>query len=142
MALALLDIEFERNYNPDLVYGRGRIFRDRRNPLEDLSPELFKYRYRLTKEVVQDLCVLLNDDFERGRNRSQALSVSIQILVTIRYLATGSFQQVSADVHGIHRTIVCKTIHKVTQALCRHSKTFIKFTIRHIDQLPVKEGFY
>ena len=54
MALALLDIEFERNYNQDLVYGRGRIFRDRSNPLEDLSPELFKYRYRLTKEVVQD----------------------------------------------------------------------------------------
>ena len=62
----------------DLVYGRGRIFRDKRNPLEDLSPELFKYRYRLTKEVLQDLCVLLNDDLERGSNRSHALSVSIQ----------------------------------------------------------------
>ena len=48
----------------------------------------------------------------------------------------------SVDVHGIHRTTVCKTIHKVTQALCRHSKIFIKFPIRHIDLLPVKEGFY
>ena len=85
MALALLDKEFERNYNQDLVYGWGRIFRDRRNPLEDLSPELFKYRYRLTKEVVQDLYVLLNDDLQRGSNRSQALSVSIQVLITIRY---------------------------------------------------------
>ena len=69
MALALLDLNGDEQ--------QFRIFRDRENPMENLSREQFQYRYRVTKEIAADLCNLLQDELNRPTRRSQALPVSL-----------------------------------------------------------------
>ena len=141
MALVLLEMLEEEAENR-----RGnlplRVFRDRSNPLEDLSDESFKYRYRVNKEIANDLCALLHDDLQRSTRRSRSLPVTLQILVTLKYFATGTFQQGNADLHGLHRTTVSRTIHRVAAAMCRHRHEYIKFPQTQMELQQVKEGFY
>ena len=137
-----MGFELEGNDEDEVRHQNIRIFRDRDNPLENMSDERFQYRYRITKEVARDLCAVLNDDFNRATRRSQSLPTSLQILIAIRYFATGSFQQGNADIHGVHRTTVCKVIHKVAGAICGKAYLFIKFPREQREKQTVKEQFY
>ena len=46
--------------------------------------------------------------------RSHAFPVSLQIMVALRFYATGSFQQVNADVHNISKGSVSNITKDVT----------------------------
>ena len=79
---------------------RPRVFRDRTNPLETLSDDEVLYRLRLPREVIFRLCgELVRLDPTSGRGGS--LPVSIQLCITLRYLATGSFQDMVGELHGV-----------------------------------------
>jgi hypothetical protein len=144
MALGLLDMGLilEENGEDEMPRQNLRIFRDRENPLENMSDECFQYRYRITKEVARDLCALLGDDLNRTTRRSHSLPTSLQVLIGIRYFATGTFQQGNADIHGVHRTTVCKVIHQVTEAICGKVHLFIKFPREVGETQRIKEQFY
>ena len=138
MALALLDL------NGDEVVHRQqqfRIFRDRENPMENLSREQFQYRYRDTKEIAADLCNLLQDELNRPTRRSQALPVSLQLCIALKYFATGSFQQGTGDIHGC-TVPQCKVVHKVSAAICKKRHLYIKFPNNRLEAQAVKEGLY
>ncbi|KAF0746523.1 putative nuclease HARBI1 [Aphis craccivora] len=47
---------------------------------------------KLSKETFVFLLNLIGNDLQRSTNRSFAISPEIQILVTLRYYATGTFQ--------------------------------------------------
>ena len=82
MALALLDLNGD-----EVVHRQQRLrkFRDRENPMENLSREQFQYRYRVTKEIAADLCNLLLNELNRPTRRSQALPVSLQLCIAWKY---------------------------------------------------------
>ena len=58
--------------------------------------------------------MLLQDDLTRGTLRSSALPVSLQVLVALRFYATGSFQQTVADTVAISKSTVCRCIKDVS----------------------------
>ena len=122
MALVLLEMLEEEAENQ-----RGnlplRVFRDRSNPLEDLSDESFKYRYRVNKEIANDLCALLTEINKKISITSCHTSdIGDTEIFCNRHLPTRD-----ADLHGLHRTTVSRTIHRVAAAMCRHRHEFIKF---------------
>ena len=81
-------------------YRRPRVFRDRTNPLETLSDDEVLYRLRLPREVIFRLCrelVGLNPTSGRGGS----LPVSIKLCITLRYLATGNFQDMVGVLHWV-----------------------------------------
>ena len=80
---------------------KPRVFRNRTQPLDSLDDDELVSRYRLSRQCIVDLC-----DLERSTIRSNALSVSTQVLVALRYLATGSFQRVARDLHGVSQSSV------------------------------------
>ena len=47
------------------------------------------------------LCHHLNDDLKWPSRKHGSLSVELQILTALRFYATGSFQSVIGDTHGI-----------------------------------------
>ena len=87
-----------------------RTFRDRQNPLDCMEETEILKKYRLSREVILFLCNRLEGRLKRPTKRSQSLSVSLQICVALRYFATGSFQSVNGDVHGISRYSVSRAI--------------------------------
>lgn len=69
-----------------------RYIRDFENPLERFSELQFKKRYRFSKDVVTNVILPLVQ-FERRRNRrGLPLSPMLQILISLRFYATGNFQ--------------------------------------------------
>ena len=120
---------------------RERVFRDRRNPLELSEPDIVA-QYRLSWESIMMLCDLLNDELRRETERSKALSVQTQLFCTLRFLATGSFQQVVADLHGISKASVSRSVHNVCLALCHHAREFISFPSGSAEIRKTKENFF
>ena len=90
-----------------------QVFRDRTQPLDSLDDELVS-RYRLSRHCIIDLCDLLAADLERSTTRSNALSVST---LALRYFATGSFQRVARDLHGVSQSSVSRCVTGVGKAL-------------------------
>jgi len=83
----------------------------------------------------------VNADIERYTNRSGALSVSTQILTALRYFATGSFQRVDGDLHGVIQSSVSRCVNAVAKALSRHASQSIRFPTDEASQRRIKAHF-
>ncbi|KAH3894461.1 hypothetical protein DPMN_018618 [Dreissena polymorpha] len=81
-----------------------RVFRDRTNPLETLSPMEIRERYRFFPETILFLVNMLN--LERATERSCPLPPLISTLAALHFLATGTHHIVTAGLHGISRSSV------------------------------------
>ena len=44
-----------------------------------------------------------------------------QLLITLRYYATGTFKLVVGDTFNVHKSTVCRIVHRVTAAIYRVS---------------------
>jgi hypothetical protein len=64
-------------------------------------------------------------EIQRPTRRSRAFPVSIQIMVALRFFATGSFQAVNGDIHNISQSSVSKITKDVTQCLVSICRQYI-----------------
>ena len=65
------------------------------------------------------------------------------MLITHRFLASGSFQQVTGDtLASLDKSTVSRIIRRVTVALSRKMNQFIKFPQSQEDREIIKQGFY
>jgi hypothetical protein len=120
---------------------RERVYRHRVNPLDIFSDSEIFMRYRFSRQGIVFLCNLLNDSIAPVTYRSQSIPVPIQILVTLRFLATGSMQLTVSDTFGISQPSVSRIVRKVVRALNRFQNHFIKFPSN--NELPIiKQGFF
>jgi hypothetical protein len=69
-----------------------RVVRTRENPFEKYSPREFRKRYRLTKEAVEFVVELVEDDIKANSSRDSDISPLLQVLITLRYFAKGCYQ--------------------------------------------------
>ncbi|KAL6487847.1 hypothetical protein MHYP_G00044730 [Metynnis hypsauchen] len=96
-ALALLE---------DIANGRirrERVFRDHYDFLAHDDDWLIS-RFRFPRAVLLELCAELGPVLERETARSRALPVPLQVLITLGFLTTGSFQRELADRSGISQS--------------------------------------
>ena len=119
-----------------------RVFRDRRNPLDFLSDEEIRMQYRLTRICILELCALLQNELERPTRRCFSLPVSLQVLIALRYLASGSFQAVIGDVHGVSQPTVSTVVYKFVNSLCIYKNNYIIFPQDDQSQRDIKMDFY
>ena len=119
-----------------------RLFRDRSNPLDFLSDEQVIKRYRLDRDSIFDLCDDFKNQLERPTNRSSSLPVSLQIMITLRYYASGSYLNVIGDAHGVSKMAVSRSITDVTRFIVRDITKYIKFPMTNEEQMSVKYAFF
>ncbi|XP_065941636.1 putative nuclease HARBI1 [Magallana gigas] len=96
--MAVAYYNYIRRRNPNLH--RERIFRDIDNPLDYLDDTDIICKYRLPRHNIIDLCGRFNRDLRRPTLRSRPLPVSLQVMVALRFYATGSFQAILAKCPG------------------------------------------
>ena len=64
-----------------------------------------------------------------------------QLLLTLRFYATGSFQRSVGDHSGIHQSTTCKIIKRVTTALCHLKPQYVNLP-RDDEIVAVQQGFF
>ncbi|XP_060576823.1 putative nuclease HARBI1, partial [Ruditapes philippinarum] len=121
---------------------RPRQFRRVDRQLTDFTDEELRKRYRFSADNIDRLVRLIGPLLERQTRRNQALTPRQQILITLRFLATGNFMQVIGDTFGMDIASVSRVITKVTDILFGLKDQVIKFPMTDTDRRKVMNGFY
>ena len=118
-----------RNYaNQRNIHVRQiRHLRDRLYPLEEYDDEDFRLHFRLTKDSVSDLLKILDKDLQHQTRRGLPLTPLQQVLIALRFYATGTFQRVIGDLFGVSVFAACTVIHKVSRAIAKQKGQFLSF---------------
>ncbi|XP_041346973.1 putative nuclease HARBI1 [Gigantopelta aegis] len=127
------------NYNRAMR--RERVFRDRDNPFDRLSDECFRMRFRLSKNTVRVVTDMVREDIEQPTRRNHAVPCELQVLLALRFYATGGFQLTMADLHGLSQTTVCTVLKRVTNAIARLRPRYISFS-NNEEMNDLKERFF
>lgn len=70
-----------------------RYVRDAANPFEFYDNHQFKTRYRFSKEIIRDVLLpLVGDNLVKLSKRGLPISPILQLLIALRFYATGNFQ--------------------------------------------------
>ncbi|KAK0139210.1 putative nuclease HARBI1 [Merluccius polli] len=83
----------------------------------------------------------LGPGLERQTARSHALPVPIQVLTTLGFLATGSFQRELADRSGMSQGALSRAIAAVLNGIIRISARYIRFPYDAVNQVHIKAQF-
>ena len=88
------------------------------DPLNHYSEEQLRSRYRFGRECINFIVELLSQENAPSTKRSQSLSATEQVLVTLRFLASGSFLEVIGDTFlSYDKSTVSRVVRRVTLAL-------------------------
>lgn len=79
------DVEELNYFGASTVSRRqGKRYKDRRNPLQDLSDDDFRLRYRFSKANMCRIIEILRSDLQVD-SRGGSISVELQVMAVIRY---------------------------------------------------------
>ncbi|XP_060740456.1 putative nuclease HARBI1 [Tachysurus vachellii] len=104
-----------------------RAIIDRSNPLNEFDEINFRDRFRMYKQNVADIIILLEPRLSSHSLRGRPIPPSLQILITLRFLACGTFHRETGDLCGVSEPTVCKIVHQVCNAICKLKDDYIKF---------------
>lgn len=122
---------------------RPRVYRHRPSQLLDVfTEEEIRDRYRFRRNSVAFISDLVNDDLERPTQRNHALSVETQVLVSLRYLASGCFFQVAADLDGIDKSSVSRVVLDFCKSIVSKRHDFVKFPFSDNERNENKLKFF
>ncbi|XP_031339432.1 putative nuclease HARBI1 [Photinus pyralis] len=129
----------------DIEVRNRRVHRRRLDPFNELSDEYFIKVFRLSKALAQFLVHLLKD-YIAPANRSTDLDITTKVLVTLRFLASGSYQMdVGSNYYfGISQPSVSRCIEEVVNAMNRNEifNAYVHFP-RNIQELnAARMGFF
>ena len=119
-------------------------FRERINPLETMSDSEIIKRYRLNLECIDRLTDIVAPEIRRPTNRSHAVTPQTQVLLSLRILASGSFQSVVGDTLGLSDATVSRCFGKFLDitSTTRHPDLAISFPSTAESINSVKQGFH
>lgn len=113
--------------------------------LSDLSSD--EEPSQLPKRVSKDTVSLLNEKIgatlkpKTGRNKS--LDSIQQILIALRFYATGTFQQVVGDCFGgIHKATISRVVKRVTDKIASLKPEYIRMPTTMAERAETKARFY
>lgn len=121
---------------------KTRVLRERPDNFNTWDDNEFWKRFRLKKETVTQLLSMIEEKIKHKTKRNQYVPPMQQLLLTLRFYATGSFYVTVGDFGGLHNSTLCKIIKRVTEAISSMRPIFISLPKSREEILSVQEGFY
>ncbi|XP_044749807.1 uncharacterized protein LOC123310404 [Coccinella septempunctata] len=106
-------------------YDRPYIIRDRENHWDKWDDIEFIRRFRVSKTSARTILSEIEEKISHPTSRNEALNAMDQLLLALRFYATGSIQQAIGDFTGVHQTTAGRAIKRVTEAIAAKSNTFL-----------------
>ncbi|XP_072142761.1 putative nuclease HARBI1 [Dermacentor andersoni] len=95
---------------------RERVFRDRTNPMDAFSEEELQRRVRFGRDGIVFLVEFLRSEIEHPTCRSGALSSELQVMLALKFFASGCFLITAGDVIGAHESTASRTVRRVASS--------------------------
>ncbi|CAI6369322.1 unnamed protein product [Macrosiphum euphorbiae] len=121
---------------------KEKIFRERKNYFELLDEVEFQKRFRLKKRTVKMILEELQDQIKYPTNRNNAISSMTQLLLTLRFFATGNFLITAGDFSGVSVAAAGQIVKRVSYALATKSDKYIKMPKTTAEIMELKVKFY
>ncbi|KAK7502994.1 hypothetical protein BaRGS_00005620 [Batillaria attramentaria] len=86
-------------------FRRNRVFRDRRNPMDEFTDDKLYKKFRFNRRDILELTDSVADSIEYLAERIGSLTPVLQVLLTLRFYATGTFQSAVGDIIGVIPTV-------------------------------------
>ncbi|XP_050048346.3 putative nuclease HARBI1 [Dermacentor andersoni] len=106
---------------------RGRVFRDRTNPLDAFSEEELQRRVRFGRDGIVFFVEFLRSEIEHPTCGSGALNAELQVMLALKFFASGCFLITAGDVIGAHESTASRTVRRVALALVRRRRHWISW---------------
>ena len=87
--------------------------------IDGLYDRELRARYRFGRNLINYITNLLYEDLVRDTQRGHGLEPEQQVLIVLRFFASGSFLQVIGDSLGVDKSTVSRTVGDVAVALNR-----------------------
>lgn len=110
-----------------MIQRQRRVNRRPTELLDRYTDEEFRMRFRITKSTFEVLLVMIKDGLSFESLRNNPISPEVQLLITLRFFATGDFQMTNGDLFGVHQTSVCRIVHRVSPIFAKMSDMYIRF---------------
>uniref|UniRef100_A0A8C1LR86 DDE Tnp4 domain-containing protein n=1 Tax=Cyprinus carpio TaxID=7962 RepID=A0A8C1LR86_CYPCA len=101
-----------------------------------------KQEMRSTMNSIFRLTATLDHDIEHQTQRSYAIPALLQVLIALRFFACGTFHSVIANVFKVHKSTVCRTVHRVALALCRQIDKYLQFPSKDEEDAIAEHFFF
>ena len=112
------------------------------NHLAMLSDNDIVRRYRLNADAIRWMVEVTSNDLMRHTHRSCSVEPTIQVLLSLRILATDSFQSVIGDSIGVSKSTVSRCFDSTRYLASNDGDISINFPVTANDLLRAKQGFY
>ena len=86
-----------------------------------------RFRFRFGRQGIGYITNLIADELRRSTRRNHALPPLQQVLIALRFYASGSFLQVIGDTAGVDKSTVSRVVTNVSNALIAKQSEFIYF---------------
>lgn len=120
---------------------RPRAVRNRPDYFVSLTEEQFKDRFRFSKESATFIFNKIKCTLISRIQRRDCISPILQLLIALRYYATGSFQAVVGDTANISKATVCRIIDRVSGAIAALRPQYVEMPSAQ-ERPAVAAGFY
>ena len=118
---------------------RERIFRDRTNPLEIYDDVELHAKFRFRRIHILSILDDFRDAIEYPVTRQGSLSALLQVLIALRFFATGCFQNLAGEMIGVDKSTASRAIHRVTDAMVNLMHRWVVMPTQHqADRQKVK----
>ncbi|GBL85681.1 Putative nuclease HARBI1 [Araneus ventricosus] len=121
---------------------RERKVKKRRDLFVELDDYEFRRRFRLTKESVVELTLLIHEKLESKTTLNNALSAVEQVLIALRFYAVASMQLAIADIFEVSQPTVSRVVHRVSEAIASLLPAYIYLPVNKEECKEVSKKFF
>ncbi|CAH2088831.1 unnamed protein product [Euphydryas editha] len=124
------------------VERKKKIFKIRINNLDLWDDQEFIERYRVSKKVALLLTRQIEDEIKFDTEKNLAVKPIDQVLATHQYYGSGSFMRYVGDMSGLHKSTVCRIIHRVTRSIAQLRPSYMNTPPNNDERMAVATDFY
>ncbi|KAE8739090.1 hypothetical protein FOCC_FOCC015413 [Frankliniella occidentalis] len=138
-----LDFLCESDSDDDMPARRPRLIKERIPHFDDLDDVDFVRRFRLSKQSVLHVLDQIENSLEYPNfEKNQSVSPVNQLLLCLRYYATGCSQLSAGDFSGVSEPTAHRIVHRVTRAIALLYKDHIYVPYDDAEIAKTQLDFY
>ena len=110
--------------------------------INDFTDKELRAHYRFKRESILFITNLVAGDITCNTQQNHALSPLHQVLIALRFYASGGFLQVVGNTFSVDKSTVSHAIMDASRALAAKQPCFIKWPLTHDECAKIKNKFY